>query len=70
MEKGGRKRVEGGAWDGVSLETSESPDGAQLQSCCDLEGDKRSQRLEMVQSTCRSLTCMLSVACATDHYEF
>lgn len=70
MEKGGRKHVEGGAGDGVSLDSSESPDGAQLQSYCDLEGGKRSQRLGMVQPACRSLICMLSVACATDHNEF
>lgn len=55
MEQGGRKHVEGGTGDGVSLESSESSDGAQLQSYCDLEGGKRSQRLEMVHPTCRSL---------------
>lgn len=57
--------MEGGSRDGVSLESSENPDGAQLQSCCDLEGGKRSQSLEMVQPT-----CMLSVAWATDRDEF
>lgn len=70
MEQGGRKRVEGRAGDGVILESSESSDGAQLQSYCDLEGGKRSQRLVMVQPACRRLICMLSVACATDRDEF